>query len=112
LMKRESQEREERRPQTFSTVKCIIRDFVEAVEKREVEKTLYFLAEDAVWVAPEGTFKGKEKLKRFITWSFQTGWVKMRDAGNGIIVKGNEAVYEYIFEGGTPDGRKWREIPG
>jgi len=46
----------------------VIRDFVEAYVKRDVEKMLSFLTEDVVWVNPEGTFKGKEEAKRFLTW--------------------------------------------
>ncbi len=92
-------------------IESIIRDFVEAYVKGDVEKTLSFLTEDVVWVAPEGTFKGKEELKRLLVWSAQST-PKIRDTGIGICVKGDKAVYEYLFEGTTPDGRSWREVPG
>ena len=85
----------------------IIRDFVGAFEKRDVEKTLSFLTEDAVWVAPEGTFKGKEEVKRLLAWAAQAGRVHHRDAGIGIVVKGNKAVYEYILEGSPTRGPKY-----
>jgi len=94
-------------------IESIIRDFDEAYVKGDVEKTLSFLAEDAVWVAPEGTFKGKEEIKRLLTWSAQiVPEKKMRYAGIGIMVKGNKAVCEYVSEAATPDGRKWQEIQG
>jgi len=94
-------------------IESAVRDFVEAYVKRDVEKMLSLLTEDAVWVLPEGTFKGKEEVKRFLTWDAQiTPDVKLRDAGIGIMVKGNKAVWEWVFEGSTPDGRRCREIPG
>ena len=91
----------------------VIRDFIEAYVKRDVEKMLSLLTEDVFWVQPEGTFKGKEEAKRFLTWDAQiTPDVKLRDAGVGIMVKGNKAVWEWVFEGSTPDGRRCREVPG
>jgi hypothetical protein len=32
-----------------------------------VEKALSFVAEDAVWMAVEGTFKGKKEWKHYLT---------------------------------------------
>jgi len=94
----------------------VIRDFIEAYVKRDVEKMLSFLTEDVVWVLPDNSFipfKGKEEVKRYLTWETQRmPDVKIRDAGIGIMVKGNKAVWEWVFEGSTSDGRRWREIPG
>ncbi len=80
----------------------VIRDFVEAIVKQDVEKALSFLAEDVVWVQPEGIFKGKEEVKCLLAWLPKSFWysqLKIRDAGFGILVKGNKAVYEQIIEG-------------
>jgi len=94
-------------------LESIIRDFHEAFLKGDVEKTLSFFTEEGVWVAPEGTFKGKEELKRFLTWGAQsTPEKKMTDAGIGITVKGNKAVYEYVFDFTTSDGRRCHDVPG
>jgi len=93
----------------------VIRDFVEAYVKRDVEKMLSFLTEDAVWVLPDYPFplKGKEEVKRYLTWETQRiPDFKIRDAGIGIMVKGNKAVHEQVFEGSMPEGRRFREIPG
>jgi len=90
----------------------VIRDFDEAYTRRDVKKTLSFLTEDVVWVSPEGTFKGKEEVKRLLTWSAQrTRELKSREAGIGIMVKENKAVYEYVIEGITADGMNY-EAPG
>jgi hypothetical protein len=45
-----------------------MRDFVTALTKGDVEKALSFCAEEATWAAPEGTFQGKEEMKRYATW--------------------------------------------
>lgn len=84
----------------------------EASVKRDVEKMLSLLAEDVVWTNNEGTFKGKEEVKRYLTWETQRITdVKVRAAGIGTIVKGNIVVYELVFEGSTSDGRRFGEIP-
>jgi len=81
---------------------CVIRDFVEAIVKQDVEKALSFLTEDVVWAQPEGTFKGKEDVKRLLAWLPKSFWysqLKVHDAGLGILVKGNKAVYEQTIKG-------------
>ncbi len=61
-----------------------------------------------LWVAPDGTFKGKEEVKRLLTGEAQaTPELKIKDAGIGIMVKGNKAVYEYDIEGITSEGMKF-----
>ena len=88
----------------------VVRDFVEAIVKRDVEKTLSFLTEDVVWTQPEGTFKGKGEVKRLLTWLPKSFWysqVKVRDAGVGILVKGNKAVYEQTIEGVSAHDRAY-----
>lgn len=89
----------------------VIRDFAEAYVKRDVEKTLSFLTDDVVWVQPEGTFKGKHEVKRSLVWGAQRARIRLREAGVGIMVKGNKAVYEYVIEGITSEGVKY-EAPG
>ncbi len=91
----------------------VVRDFVEAYTRRDVDKVLSFLTEDVVWVQPEGALKGKEEVKHTFTYMTQkTPELRIRDAGIGILVKGNRAVYEWVYEGSTSDGRRFREIPG
>ena len=94
-------------------IESSIRDVVDALEKNDVERALSFFADDAVWHAPEGEYKGNDELKRYITWLTSTGRVqvqKFEDTGIGILVKGNKAVYEYMWEA-TIEGERIRE-PG
>jgi ketosteroid isomerase-like protein len=89
----------------------IASDFAEAFVNRDVEKMLSFFAEDAVWVSPVGTFKGKEGLRRVLTWDTQISpTVKARRSGIALMVKGNKAVDESISEC-EYEGKKV-EVPG
>ena len=91
-------------------IEGIMRDFVKAIEEQNVEKALSFLTDDADYVTPEGTFKGKEELGRYLTWGTQTTPnQKVRDTGIGIMVKGNKAVFEHIVEG-TYEGTKYEAL--
>ncbi len=84
-----------------------IRDYVDALEKNEVDRAVSFFADDAVWHAPEGEFKGKEEIKRYATWLLRAD-VKVMDTGIGLVVKENKAVYEHIWES-TYEGNHIRE---
>jgi len=92
-------------------IENVIRGWRAALEKKDVEKALSFVAEDAVWVAIEGTFKGKEEWKRYLTWMATVNAdIKFKDAGIGILTKGNKAVSQYTLEARTSDGMKF-EVP-
>ena len=98
---------------TEEKIEISIREWIDALETGDVEKFLSFFADDAVWLAPEGEFKGQDELKRFFTWVTDINRVqnqKFEDTGIGIVVKGNKAVYEYMWEA-TVDGNRIKE-PG
>jgi uncharacterized protein (TIGR02246 family) len=93
-------------------IESVIREWEAALEKADVEKALSLVAEDAVWVNDEGTFKGKEEWKRYLTWLMKVNPdMKFNDSGIGIIVKGNKAVNQYTVGAKTLDGTKY-EVPG
>jgi ketosteroid isomerase-like protein len=80
-------------------IKNAIRDYVDALEKNDVDRALSFFADDAVWHAPEGEYTGKEEIRRYVTWMRARGEdVKFNDTGIGIVVKDDKAVYEHIWE--------------
>lgn len=88
-------------------IASVMREFSEAIAKKDVEKALSYFQDDASWQAEQGTFKGKGEIKRYLTVSFQTvPNLKMTDAGIGLLVKGNTAVYEHDQEG-TYEGKKY-----
>jgi len=88
-------------------IESIVREFRLAFEERDVEKMLSFFAEDAVLVAPVGTFKGKREVKHFWTWDTQVSPTETaRLSGIGIMVKENRAVSEGLSEGDF-EGKKY-----
>jgi ketosteroid isomerase-like protein len=90
----------------------VLREFVDAVNKKDVEKALSYFQDDASYQAVEGTFKGKSEIKRYLTWATQNSSNhKLTDAGIGLLVKGNTVVYENDLEG-TYEGKKFvvREV--
>jgi len=88
----------------------IMRDLIKTLEKKDVEKALSFFAEDGVWVTPEGVSKGKEELKRYLTWFFNSIQdLTVTESGNGIIVLGNKAFYEHVLTA-TIKGMKTRGL--
>ena len=84
----------------------IMRDFVKTMAKGDVERTLSFFTEDGVWVTPNGTFKNKKELRRYVTWmSKSMSDTKVTETGNRIITHGNRAFYEHVISG-TIEGVK------
>ena len=83
---------------TEEKIAGIMRDVIKALETGDVEKGLSFFAEDGVWVTPDGRYKGKEELRRYLTNSAQSMQdMKVTEAGNKIIVQGNKAFYEHVI---------------
>jgi predicted ester cyclase len=97
-----------RKEMSEENIENAMHNFMAAIVERDVEKSLSFFAEDAAYVTPEGTFKGKEELRRYLTWVIQDiPDLTAIDTGIGIIVKGNKAVYEHTLAG-TINGVKCR----
>ena len=91
-------------------IESIVNAFGEAFVERDVEKMLSFFTEDALWVSPVGTFKGKEELRRVLTWDTQIApTVTAKLSGIGIMVKGNKAVAENFSEGWY-EGKKYEVL--
>ena len=89
-------------------IPTIMRDFVESVGKSDVEKTLSYFADDAEWMTPIVTFKGKEQIKQYLLSEAVQG-MKVTETGNGIIVQGNKAFFEHNIEA-TYNGKKARTL--
>lgn len=76
-----------------------IRSFVDSLEKKDTERSISFFADDATWFTNQGKFKGKDEIKRYITWMCKNlTEVKFSDIGIGIIVKDNKAVYQSTYD--------------
>ena len=76
-----------------------LRGFVDSLEKKDIDRTLSFFTDDAAWFTAQGTFKGKEEIKKYVSWmSKNLTDVKFSDIGVGIIAKGNKAVYQSTYD--------------
>ena len=91
---------------TNGEIANIMRDFVQTMAKGDVEKALSFFTEDAVWVNPNGTFKGKDEARRSLSAEAESMQdTTVTETGNGIIVEGNKAFFEHVIAG-TVQGRR------
>lgn len=91
-------------------IESIMRDYIKALSDKDIDKALSFCAEDAMWITPLGTFKGKEELRHYLTWMAQSmPDLSITETGIGIIAKGSKAFYEHIFSG-TLQGMKWEVL--
>ena len=86
----------------------IMRNFKDAYNKKDLEESLSFFTEDADWVGPDGVFKGKEEIKNYFKWVFETvPDQKVIESGVKIIAEEDRAVYEHILEG-SYEGMKYQ----
>jgi ketosteroid isomerase-like protein len=91
-------------------IKVAIRGFLKSMIEGDVPKSLSYLAQDVVWVAPQGTFKGSTEAQKYLTWMKQVAKdYKITENGIGILVQGNIAAIEHNIAA-TTDNMKW-EIP-
>ena len=77
-------------------IPSLMREFVKTMEDGDVEKMLAYFTEDGVWANPNGTFRGKDELRRYLAAMYgQMKDVKVKECGNGIIAQGSKAFFEH-----------------
>ena len=84
-------------------IKGIIRNILEAFNKKDLMSMLSFFADDATSIRSEGTFRGKEEIKRYYTWIY-SNYSEVSLTEKGIIVEGDRAVLEWAIEGTSVRG--------
>ena len=84
-------------------IKSIIRNMLEAYNKKDLTSMLSFFADDATYIRSEGTFRGKEEIKRYYTWSY-SNYSEVTLTEKSIIVEGDRAVLEWALEGTSVRG--------
>ena len=86
----------------------IMCNFKDAYNKKDLEEILSFFTEDADWVDPNGVFKGKEEIKKYLKWGFEISPdQKLIESGVKIIAEEDRAVYEHILKG-SYEGMKYQ----
>jgi ketosteroid isomerase-like protein len=87
----------------------VLQDMHVAMNKRDFDKAISFFADDAVDVSPDGTFKGKDEVKRHFEWMAKTaaknGVNDIRLTEVGIYVEGNVATHLFSMDGTTKKGK-------
>jgi len=90
----------------------IIRNIIEAFNKKDLRRMLSFFADDATFIRPEGTFRGKEEIKRYETWNL-SNYLELKLTEKDFIVEENKAVLEFVSEGtSVRGGGKKQRMPG
>jgi ketosteroid isomerase-like protein len=85
---------------TEEKLKNTVREFLAAYAKRDLEKALSFMTEDAVWKTPANTYRGKDAVRRYLTWEFETVTsLTVTETGAGLMVQGNQALIEHTLAG-------------
>jgi len=87
-------------------IPSIMREFIKTMSDGDVEKSLAYFTEDGVWVTPNGTARGKDELRRYLTVMYdQMRDIKVTECGIGIIAQGNKAFFEHVIAG-TMQGKR------
>ena len=84
-------------------IKSIIRNILEAYNKKDLTRMLSFFADDATYIRSEGIFRGKEEIKRYYTWSY-SNYSEVTLTVKSIVVEGDRAVLEWALEGTSVRG--------
>ena len=79
-------------------MKKIIRDILEAFNRRDISTMTSFYADDVTYIRSEGTLKGKEEVERYYTWVL-SNWSTIKLIERDIIVEGDRAALEFVQEG-------------
>ncbi len=75
-----------------------VRDYVDALEKNDMERALSFFTEDAIWYNPKGIYNGKKEIKEYLTWLFKVVLeMQFIHDGVGIIVQKDKGVFQHIL---------------
>lgn len=77
-----------------------MRGFVKAMADGDVETTLGYFDNDAVYTDPYGTYVGKAGIRQELTGMARNiKDMKVEESGNGIIAKGDRAFFEHVLSG-------------
>ena len=96
----------------FGGLESIIHNIFEAFNKSDLTRMISFFADDATFIRPEGTFRGKEEIRRYYTWQF-SNYSEQTITEKSFIVEGNKAVLEFVSEGTSiRGGGKKQKLPG
>lgn len=91
---------------TDQQIEDVIRGFIKAWTSGDTKQSLSFFTEDAIWINPNGTFKGRAQIEKYLNWALNLiKDYKIAESGIGIVVQGDKAAIEHNLSG-TINGMK------
>jgi len=78
-------------------IENVIRNLIDSLEKKDIDRALSLLTDDSTWSIPQGTFRGRDEIKRYLAWLGNYD-IKFTDDGVGIIIQGNKAAYQSTYD--------------
>ncbi len=84
-------------------IKSVIQAAHEAIIKNDVEKLLTCFTADASITDAVGTLRGHDGVRTWIKWLYKS-MSKVNLKETGLVIEGDKAAHEYVFEGTTPEG--------
>jgi hypothetical protein len=80
-------------------IESIIMEEISCLEQNDVDSYLKYFTEDVNFYTSQGIFKGKDEVRKFVTWlGKDLSDLKLSDEGVGLVANGNKAVYQYLLE--------------
>jgi ketosteroid isomerase-like protein len=81
----------------------------DALNRKDLDGAVAYLADDVVGKSAEGTWKGKAENKRYFEWMFKSAAenkvTNVKLTSIGIHADGNLVTREYLMEGTAKGGR-------
>jgi uncharacterized protein (TIGR02246 family) len=77
-------------------IENVIRDLIDSLEKKDMNRALSFFTDDATWFTTQGTFRGRDEIKRYLAYMGNYD-LKFTYDGVGILVQGNKAVSQSTY---------------
>lgn len=76
----------------------VIRNLVAFLERKDIGGVLSYFTDDATWFTPQGIFRGKEEIKRYLDWLCNSlSDIRFTYEGVGILVQGTSGVHQSIY---------------
>jgi len=88
-------------------MKDVVRGLNQAIEKKDVEAVVSLYAEKAILIAPEGTFEGREEIRRYWMWQGHSA-LEVTSTETEMIVQGSKLAAEHIIAATLKNGAKWQ----
>jgi ketosteroid isomerase-like protein len=82
------------------SIAALMRELVQTLGKPDLEKPLSYMTDDITWQTPEGTFHGKDQVRRYVGWlaTFVPD-LTVTESGVGVVVQGDRAAFEHEMQG-------------